>query len=330
MEARFRLLCIVTTALSLGSVYARGAVAQDCDRCVAANYLQSALLHDTPHHLGMQLDYDYRHTMLTGSSDTPNAADEKVATTTINVFYSHELTEGTTLDLNVPVASRAYTARPNFTYDSGRDTGLGDLSLVLTQQLFAGALDRKLVDWRMRAGVKLPTGDSSELKNYPDGIVQPNPDGPVYPTSALYPYDRALGSGSVDWIVGSSYVVRYEEFFGLIDAQYIGRTAGENDFTFGNTVTVHVTPGYIFSYARGNEFSVLFDAAYRFDGQADYDGSTVADSGQSAFALGPRLMGNFQGHVIASVGVNIPLYQSVEGTQLASDYQILASVMTGF
>jgi hypothetical protein len=41
-------------------------------------------------------------------------------------------------------------------------------------------------------------------------------------------------------------------------------------------------------------------------------------------------MGNFQDRVMATVGVSLPLYQSVEGTQLASDYQILASVMTGF
>ena len=306
------------------------AEAQDCDRCVATTYLQSAFLHEVSNHVGLQLSYDYRHTMLTGSSDTPNAADEKVATTLVNLYYSQGLFEGTTLDLYLPFESKAYTARPDFTYDSGRDSGLGDINLVLTQQLFQGARDRKMVDWRVRAGVKLPTGDASQLKDYTGATPPSRSDGRVYPTSALYPYDRALGSGSVDWIVGSSYVVRYEEFFGLADAQFIGRTAGENDFTFGSTATVHMTPGYIFSYARGNEFSILLDAAYRYDGQADFDGSTVADSGQSAFTMGPQLMGNFQGNTVATVGVNIPIYQTVEGTQLASDYQIMASIMTGF
>jgi hypothetical protein len=222
---------------------------------------------------------DYRHTMLTGSSDTPNAADEKVATTLINLYYSQGLFEGTTLDIYLPFESKAYTTRPDFTYDSGRDSGLGDMSLVLTQQLLQGARDRKMVDWRVRAGVQLPTGDASHLKDYNGVTSRPRVDGPVYPTSALYPYDRTLGSGAVDWIVGSSYVVRYEEFFGLIDGQFIGRTAGENDFTFGNTATVHITPGYIFSYARGNEFSILLDAAYRFDAQSDFKGTAVADSG---------------------------------------------------
>jgi|GEM_PF-2450148 len=307
-----------------------GAEAQDCDRCVATTYLQSAFLHEVPNHVGLQLSYDYRHTMLTGSSDTSNAADEKVATTLVNLYYSQGLVEGTTLDLYLPFESKAYTARPDFTYDSGRDSGLGDMSLVLTQQLFQGVRDRKMVDWRVRAGVQLPTGDASQLKDYNGATSRPRSDGPVYPTSALYPYDRALGSGAVDWIIGSSYVVRYEEFFGLIDGQFIGRTAGENDFTFGNTATVHITPGYIFSYARGNEFSILLDAAYRYDAQSDFDGATVADSGQSAFTMGPQVMANFQGKGVATVGVGIPVYQTVEGTQLASDYQITASIMTGF
>lgn len=321
-------IVVLVVAFMCGNV--RVARAQDCDRCVATNYLQSAFLQEVPNHVGLQLSYDYRHTMLTGSSDTPNAADEKVATTLVNLYYSQGLVEGTTLDFYLPFESLAYTARPNYTYDSGRDSGLGDMSVVLTQQIFNGLRDRKMVDWRVRGGVKLPTGDSSQLKNYPVARIDPAPQGRVYPTSALYPYDRVLGSGSVDWILGSSYVVRYEDFFGVVDGQFIGRTAGENDFTFGNTVTVHVSPGYIFSYAKGNEFSILLDAAYRYDAQADYDGATVADSGQTAFTMGPQLMGNFRNKVLASIGINMPVYQNVEGTQLASDYQILASVMTGF
>jgi hypothetical protein len=306
------------------------AVAQDCDRCVATNYLQSALLHEVPNHVGLQLSYDYRHTMLTGSSDTPNAADEKVATTLVNLYYSQSLFDETTLDVYLPFESQAYTARPNYTYDSGRDSGLGDMSLVMTQKIFHGVAERRLVDWRVRAGAKLPTGDASQLSNYPSQLNTPNSQGPVYPTSALYPYDRTIGSGSVDWIVGSSYVVRYEDFFGVMDGQFIGRTAGENDFTFGNSVSAHVTPGYIFSHSARNEFSILLDAAYRYDAQASYKSATVRDSGQTSFTMGPQVMGNFQGRVLASFGVNMPLYQTVEGTQLASDYQILLSVMTGF
>jgi hypothetical protein len=324
---RLGLVAVLTTC---AFVVVREVQAQDCDRCVASNYLQSALLHEQSNHVGLQLSYDYRHTMFTGSSDTPNAADEKVATTLVNLYYSQKLLEGTTLDLYLPFESKAYTARPNYTYDSGRDSSLGDISLVATQQLFHGVAERRLVDWRARAGVKLPTGDASQLGNYPDGIVQPQQGGPVYPTSGIYPYDRATGSGSVDWIVGSSYVVRYDDFVGLVDGQFIGRTAGENDFTWGNTVTVHVTPGYIFSYAHGNEFSLMLDAAYRYDAQSEYAGSTVDNSGQTAFLMGPQLMGNFKGRISALIGVNLPIYQTVEGTQLASDYHIIASVMTGF
>jgi hypothetical protein len=182
----------------------------------------------------------------------------------------------------------------------------------------------------LRAGVKLPTADASSLSDYPAGMPAPRPGDPPYPTSASYPHDRALGSGSFDWIVGSSYVVRYEEFIGLLDGQFIGRTEGDNSFTFGDTVTVRAAPGYIFSYAHGNEFSALLEAAYRFDASADYRGNNVPDSGQTSFFLGPKIMARFQENTVASFGVALPLYQNVEGTQLASEYQILASIMCGF
>jgi len=331
-RTRGRIVISLAVVLSLRAGFGvQRTQAQDCDRCVANNYLQSALLYEQANHLGLQLHYDYRHTMLTSSSDTPNAADEKVATTLINLYYSHQLVEGTTLDIYLPVESKAYTARPNYTYNSGRDSGLGDMSLVATQQIFHGVAERRLVDWRLRAGVILPTGDAAQLSNYPDASTNSHDaSGQVYPTSALYPYDRALGSGSVDWVVGSSYVARYEDFFGVIDGQFIGRSTGENDFTRGNTVTLHVTPGYIFSYAQGNEFSLMLDAAYRYDAEAEYAGATVENSGQTEFMLGPQVMANFKGRISATVGINLPIYEKVEGTQLASDYQIIASVMTGF
>lgn len=322
-----RSVCIILLSLFVFQGVVEG---QDCDSCAATNNLQSAFLDDSVARIGAQLSYDYRHTMLTGSSDTANAADEKVATTLVNLFYSHTLLEDVTLDLYLPFLSRAYTERPNYTYDSGRESGIGDITLVSTFQIFQGKKDRKMVDWRLRAGVKLPTADGSMLNDYPRDFTAPVAGAPVYPTSAVYPYDRALGSGSVDWIVGSSYVAQYEEIIGLIDAQFIGRTEGDNNFTFGDTVTARVAPGYIFSRAAGNEFSALLEAAYRYDGSADYDGFSVPDSGQSAFLLGPKLMLKLKERFIGSFGVSLPLYQSVEGTQLASDYQILASMMYGF
>jgi hypothetical protein len=277
-----------------------------------------------------QLSYDYRHKMLTGSSKTPNGADEKVATTLVNLFYSRTLVEGLTLDLYLPFMSRAYTERPNYTYDSGRDSGLGDINLVTTWQLFRGEKDLKMVDWRLRAGVKLPTADASSLSDYPAGMPTPHPSDPPYPTSAIYPYDRAVGSGSFDWIIGSSYVVRYEDFIGLLDGQFIGRTEGDNSLTFGDTVTARAAPGYIFSNAHGNEFSALLEAAYRYDASIDYQGQNVINSGQTSFFIGPKLMARFQETTVASVGVALPVYHTVDGTQLASDYQIIASIMCGF
>ena len=312
------------------SIAVSGAVAQDCATCATNAYLQNGLLPDRASHVGIQFDYRYRHDTLSGSSDAPNAADEKIADTTFNAYYSHPLFERASLDINVPLVSRAYTQRPEGTYESGRDTQLGDMSLLFVVQPYWGVRGDKTVDWRIRGGAKLPTGDSSELSNVPASLAPSSSQDPSKPQSAVYAYDRAIGSGSFDWIVGSSYVVRYEKYFGIIDAQYLGRTTGSDDFRYGNKVTTHVTPGYFFHQYERNLFAIMFDAAYEFVGQSDYNGTTVDNSGQTQFTLGPKLLANFADQFSATVGIAIPVYRTVNGTQLATNYQLTAGLMCGF
>jgi hypothetical protein len=325
--SRLKNLCFtILTACALVPL----AHSQDCASCVTNSYLQSGLLPDYTLHAAAQFDYRYRHDTLNGSSKAENAADEKIADSTFNAYFSQPLFNRTSLDVNLPLVSRAYTQRPAGTYESGRDTQLGDMSLALVVQPYWGVRGNKTVDWRVRGGVKLPTGDSGELKNLPATLASSSNSASSTPQSAVYAYDRAIGSGSADWIIGSSYVVRYEKYFGIVDAQYIGRTTGENDFRYGDKVTTHVSPGYIFHQFDKDLFAVMLDAAYEFVNQAEYNGSTVENSGQTQFSLGPKLFATFAEHLSATIGIDIPVYRTVEGTQLATNYQLTTSIMYGF
>jgi hypothetical protein len=228
------------------------------------------------------------------------------------------------LDVNLPFTSKAYTERPNNTYDSDRETSLGDMSLLITLQPYAEADRYGSVDWRIRAGAKLPTGDADQLNSYTLAETINNGG------SNVYSFDHAIGSGSFDWILGSSLFLRDDRFVGIADAQYIGRTTGENDFRFGDKVTAHVTPGYVF-FQRGKDiFVFLVDSSYTFVGEADSSGSKVPNTGESSFYMGPRVLATFNDVFSTYVGVSLPLYHDMTGTQLATDYQIIASVMGAF
>jgi hypothetical protein len=319
-----------TSLISLAIVHACAlsfmcsAFAQDCDECAVAAYLQSGFTPDADQHAAFQLNYRYRHEAYSGSSKQSGAPDEKVADSNFNVFYSARVLEPLFLDINLPITSKAYTERPNNTYDSDRESSLGDMSLLMTLQPYAEADKQGAVDWRVRAGAKLPTGDSDRLNSFSLAEVGANGD------SNVYSYDHAIGSGSFDWIVGSSFFLRDDRFVGIADAQYIGRTTGENDFRFGDKMTAHVTPGYVFFQRNKDIFAFLVDSSFTFVGEADMSGATVPNTGESSFYMGPRILATFNDKFSSYVGVSLPVYHDMTGTQLAADYQIIASVMGAF
>jgi hypothetical protein len=319
-----RSFLLISIVWVCGSTGVRAVSAQECDECVVASYLQSGLTPRADQHAAFQFNYRYRHEAYTGSEKNTDVPDEKVADSNFNLFYSARVLEPLFLDVNLPFTSKAYTQRPDNTYDSDRETALGDMSVLLTLQTYAEADEVGIVDWRVRAGAKLPTGDSDKLNSYSPAQTLNNGG------SNVYSYDHTIGSGSFDWIVGSSLFLKEDRFLGFADAQYIGRTTGENDFRFGDKVSVHVTPGYLFFERGKNTFAFLVDSSYIFIAEGDFDGRTVPNTGESSFYLGPSILANFNDIVSGYVGVSLPLYHDMTGTQLATDYQIVASVMGAF
>jgi len=295
--------------------------AQDCDDCVVASYLQSGFTPAAQQHAAFQFNYRYRHEPYQGDSKQGNEPDEKVADSTFNFFYSARVLEPLFIDVNIPFTSQAYTLRPDNTYQSDRDTALSDMSLLATLQPVAESDKTGAIDWRIRAGVKLPTGDTGKLDSFTLGETLNNGG------SNVYSYDRSFGSGSFDWIAGSSVFLREDQFIGIADLQYIGRTTGENDFRFGDKATLHITPGLVF-YTHGKDtFVLLLDTTYTFVGESDFDGTTVQNTGESSLYLGPRILATFNDTFSSYVGVSLPLYHDMQGTQLATDYRIIASIM---
>jgi hypothetical protein len=314
------LLAALSAATLIGL---KTADAQDCDQCAVSSYMQQGFLPNVEHHAAFQFDYGYRHHTYQGSSKDTGAPDEKVANTLLNLFYSHRIADRFFIDANLPFVSSAYTLRPNNTFESDRDSALGDMSLLVTGQPYLWVRGETSVDWRIRAGVKLPTGDSKQLKNYTaDQAI-------ILNDSSVYSYDRAAGSGSTDWIVGSSIFLREDRLVGFGDVQYIGRTEGENSFQYGDKVTLHLSPGYVFYLRARNSFSILADSSYVFSDNSTFEGSTVRSSGESSWYLGPRILATFGEKLSAMVGVGIPIYHDMNGRQLANDYRITAGIMVG-
>lgn len=142
------------------------------------------------------------------------------------------------VQLSVPFIHREFKRPEGFDIDRGHVSGLGDVSLTGNFQLFARATKDFSFRWTAVAGLKFPTGSSSRIAEELNEVETPGA-----PESGIHGHDLALGSGSVDGIIGSGVVLRWRSWLLTASLQYNVRSEGDYDYQYANDLTWSVAPG---------------------------------------------------------------------------------------
>src|SRR4029453_8152028 len=131
------------------------------------------------------------------------------------------------LQLNIPFIARTFRRLEDGRLERGDSIGAGDLSLIGNLLAFDRVTDRSVFLFSLLGGLKLPSGNPDFLSEELDEVTtaaegQParlrmrgvprhstpggDPDGDDGPrqTGGVHGHDLALGSGSVDGVVGGS------------------------------------------------------------------------------------------------------------------------------
>ena len=164
------------------------------------------------------------------------------------------------LQLNIPLIYREFKRPEGFAIDRGTESGFGDISLLLKTVLLhysAGARREFDVEGKnpiaierepdftfsavLLTGLKLPTGDSSRIKEEFHEI-----DIPGAPPSGIHGHDLTLGTGSVDGIFGEQNSLRYKSGFFEAEVQFTVRGDGLHQYHFANDLGWSGGPGYYF------------------------------------------------------------------------------------
>lgn len=102
-------------------------------------------------------------------------------------------------------------------------------------------------------GIKLPTGDSSRIKEeFNEEEV------PRAPASGIHGHDLTLGTGSYDAMIGGQTSLRYKSFFFEADTQFALRGYGLHQYHFANDLSWSGGPGYYFLRNRSASFALRF------------------------------------------------------------------------
>ena len=353
-------LVAATAAAQLGVP----APARGCDPC--AIYTTTEAREDqTGFRIGLGQQFTYFHTLKNSGVTVPNPDGEKIASSITQLMVGYNIFPRFGLQLNVPIIARSYTRVVASGVQDGDVDGFGDLSLLATGKLFSWTELDRIVHLIAFAGVKLPSGSSSFLKEEvppPTCIPFPDPtacdgggaraaavDGaqqvPVPPDryphhgsgppSGVHGHDLTLGSGSVDGIIGAQAFGNWGRWFATASIQYAARNEGAYDYRFANDLLFNVGPG---AYLLADD--VLYGAPYTLRAQAIFSGETkgtdsiegmrVGDTGFTGLYLGPYFGFAWGTHLNLELGADLPVLQNTSGLQIVPDYRLRGGVSWRF
>ena len=149
------------------------------------------------------------------------------------------------------------------------------------------------------------------------------PGAPALPEEGgLHGHDLALGSGSVDGIVGGQIFWSWGRLFTTAAIQYAVRTTGSFDYHFANDLTWLGGPGWF--VLLGHDYSLGLQAllAGETKGNDSQAGVQAHDTAITALYAGPAISVTWRASLGAELAVDLPAIQHNTGLQLLPDARV--------
>jgi hypothetical protein len=275
----------------------------------------------------------------------PNALDSSIT----HLLPSYNFSPRLGISLNIPVIYNSFE-RTDLHYfasgplpilgakletEKGHETGIGDLALIGRWSVVDKQGMKYGVVLNLLGGLKLPTGDTSRLREeveqdrfYQKYFVVPGaPHDPLsHSISSIHLHDLALGSGSVDGVLGATLTTRWDRWLVTAQFQYYLRMEGEDSFRYGDDLIATAGPGAYLLLDDRYTVSLRLIATYETMGEDEILGQKSALSGETAWYLGPQAVLTWGTQWSANLGVDLPVRVANRGLQNAADYRLKAGV----
>lgn len=253
------------------------------------------------------------------------------------------------VQLNVPYIDRRFRRAEHDGVETGSVSGLGDVSVIAHARLYELLTETSFVTWGVTAGLELPTGDSdrlgeeaeedhgedhegehADLTTAPVVTSHPLPHGDEESASGVHGHDLALGSGSVDGILGTSLGWRHQRWLATASVEYVLRTEGDFDYRYADEVTWDAEAGYYVLLGHEQSLSVALRFSGEKKGEDTAAGEKADDTAIDAVYAGPELAYSRGPKLYADLAIEWPLRQENSGLQVVPDSRIRAGVTWRF
>ncbi len=311
-STRHRLIVITTVILSLGGA----AHVHACDVCAIYTATEQRESR-AGWRVGVAEQFT-RFTTLKENGDTIDNPGEHLNSSITQLIAGYDFGPRFGLQFPLPVIDRTFRRRENGVITSGSESGIGDASLLGIARPFSWVSEESVVRTSLFGGLKFPTGSSHRLREE----LHETEDGPL----GVHGHDIALGSGSVDGVIGGSFFASWRRLYWTTSVQYSMRTEGSIDYRYANEVTWSGGPGGypILTHDATLSAQVLVSGEHK--GLDSLAGEPAEDTGITAVYVGPSLAVTWGTRLVADAGVDFPLLQDNTDVQLVPDYRVHVGV----
>jgi hypothetical protein len=282
-------------------------------------------------------------TVLVDGQEVSNPTGQYENSSITQLVAGYTINDRFALQLNIPLIYREFKRPEGFAIDRGTESGLGDISLLLRTVAFryASAARKEFdvsgknpvaiehepdftISGVLLTGLKLPTGDSSRLKEEFHEI-----DIPGAPPSGIHGHDLTLGTGSYDGIFGELTSLRYKGFFAEANVQFTLRGDGLHQYHFANDLAWDGGPGYYLVRSRQTIVGLQFIVSGEHKDVDRFRGAPAVDTGITSVFVGPRIVAS-RGRWSAQMEIDLPVLIDNTALQVVPDYRIRGGISCHF
>jgi hypothetical protein len=263
--------------------------------------------------------------------EVDNPAGEFVNSSITQILVGYNPDPRWGLQLNLPIISRTFRRAQGGGIERGNETGVGDLSLVGILRPYTWVGAESVLRFSLLGGLKLPSGSSDrlreELEEDPKDAAEPvlarvGDARADVQASGVHGHDLALGSGSLDGVIGGSVFWSWRRLFATTSVQYSMRTRGSFRYRYANDVVWYAGPGAFL--LLGHDYTLAAQALLSGEhkGKDELGGQTAEDTAITAVSLGPRIAFTWGTSLAMDVAAELPVIQDNSSLQIVPDYRL--------
>ena len=321
--------------------YITGQQALACDLCSIYSSIELQKASQDTLRFGITEQFTEYGNILDQGHFVHNESHQRLESSITQILAAYDASPSLTIQTTLPYINREFKRLDGDAVQNGAEAGIGDMTIVGRYSVYQGGKADSFYNVQLLAGVKLPTGNSSRLKeelseNHQHAEVIDTRHGTeehqeMEAQSAIHGHDLALGSGSVDFPLGASIVAQQGKFFARGSAIYSIRTAGDHEYQYADDFMWDFGPGY-YLYTQ-HESTAGVRATLSGENKSKdsgRDGEIQHDTGISTLFLGPEVNFSVANSLSGALGYDIPLDINNTGYQAVASYRIRAGLTYRF